>query len=152
MNKIKPKKNRYMWVRISFYYASTFFNIPNCYAKIWLDEDAEFPPDDKFLVLEDIVVPLQATDEKKRPVSGDTNLVALKNMKNAFPGNEGKLYVNTFQIASIMPLDLNSEMVKNLERVTRVSMLPKDAKLPSLELAGAQPEKIVRMDRGLDEQ
>ena len=151
VNKIKPKKNRYMWVRISFYYASTFFNIPNCYAKIWIDEDATFPPEDKFLVLEDIVVPLQATDEKKRPVSGDTNLVALKNMKDTFPGNEGKLYVNTFQLASIMPLDLNSEMVKDLERVTSVSMLPTDAGLPRLELAGTQ-EKVVKMDRGLEEQ
>ena len=150
MNKIKPKKNKYMWVRISFYYASTFFNIPNCYAKIWIDEDAAFPPEDKFLVLEDIVVPLQATEEKRRPISGDTNLVALKNMKDTFPGNDGKLYVNTFQIASIMPLDLNSEMVKNLERVTSVSMLPTGTELSRLELAGTQ-EKVIRMDRGFDE-
>ena len=151
MNKIKPKKNRYMWVRISFYYASTFFNIPNCYAKIWIDEDAAFPPEDKFLVLEDIVVPLQATEEKRRPISGDTNLVALKNMKDTFPGNDGKLYVNTFQIASIMPLDLNSEMVKDLERVTSVSMLPTGTEPSQFELVDAQQEKVVRMDRGIDE-
>ncbi|MBM3234857.1 hypothetical protein FJZ31_01025 [Candidatus Poribacteria bacterium] len=152
MNKIKPKKSKYMWVRISFYYASTFFNIPNCYAKIWIDEDATFPPEDKFLILEDIVLPMQALDEKKRPVAGDTNLVALKNMKDTFPGNQGKLYVNTFQIASIMPLDLNSEMVKNLDRVTSVSTLPTDAELSRLKIAGAHQEKIVRMDRGIDEQ
>lgn len=151
MNKIIPKKNRYMWVRISFYYASTFFNIPNCYAKIWIDEDAAFPPEDKFLVLEDIVVPLQATEEKRRPISGDTNLVALKNMKDNFPGNDGKLYVNTFQIASIMPLDLNSEMVKDLERVTSVSMLPTGTEPSQFELVDAQQEKVVRMDRGIDE-
>ena len=153
MNKIRPKKNKYMWVRISFYYASTFFNISNCYAKIWLDEDAPFPPDDKFLVLEDIVLPMQqAPDEKKRAISGDTNLVALKNMKDTFPGNDGKLYVNTFQIASIMPLDLKSEMVKDLERVTSVSATPKDAKFSPLELPKIQPEKIVKMDRSFDEQ
>ena len=147
MTMVKPKKSRYIWIRVSFYYSNMFYNIPNCYAKVWFDDNSEFPPDDKFLLLEDIVLPMQALDERKRPVQGDANLVSMKNMKDTFPGSNGKLYVNTYQLASIMPLDPNSKMVKDLERVTSISALPRDSDVLSKPDAPDKPsDKILRID------
>lgn len=131
----KRVDGHYIWARISFYQANTFFNIPNCYAKIWVSDDEPFPPPrDKFLLLEDIVLLIQSDDSKKRTKQKNSNLVAIKNMKETFPGSNGSLYVNTFQIASIMPLAPKSELISDLNRVTTMKPvdtpeLPKDQQL-----------------------
>jgi len=139
--KISLKKKvdgHYIWVRISFYQANTFYNIPNCYAKIWVSDDEPFPPDDKFLLLEDIVLSIQSEDTKKRLKQKNSNLVALKNMETAFPGSNGKLYVNTFQIASIMPIDPKSELIADLNRITTMRPI-ETPELPKEQ----QPQKSV---------
>lgn len=125
----------YIWTRVSFYQASTFFNIPNCYAKIWVSDNEPFPPpNEKFLLLEDIVLLIQSDNVKKQvKQKSNSNLVAIKNMEKTFPGANGSLYVNTFQIASIMPLDPNSELISDLNRVT--TMKPVDTpELPEQQL------------------
>ena len=73
--------------------------------------------------------------------------MALKNLKNLFPGSDGTLYINTYQVASIMPLDPNSQTVKDLNRVITVSPLP-DIEAESIlkEGLGKGTEKIVRID------
>jgi len=149
MDKIQPKKSgTYRWFRVSFSYTSTFYNILNCYGRIWVDEEAKFPPDDRFILIEDIVLPMKALEEKKRQVQPDTNLVAIENLKNLFPGSDGRLYINTYQVASIMPLDPDSQMVKDLNRVITVSPLP-DIEAESIlaEELSKGTEKIVRIDR-----
>lgn len=130
----KRVDGHYVWVRVSFYQANTFYNIPNCYAKIWVSDDEAFPPNDKFLLLEDIVLSIQSDNTERRSRHKSANLVAIKNMKKTFPGSNGSLYVNTFQIASIMPLNRNSELVSDLKRVTTMRPvdtpeLPKDQQL-----------------------
>ena len=80
-------------------------------------------------------------------MQGDANLVSMKNMKDTFPGSNGKLYVNTYQLASIMPLDPNSKMVKDLERVTSISALPGDSDVLSKSDDAEKPsDKILRID------
>lgn len=145
----KRVDGHYLWVRISFYQASTFFNIPNCYAKIWVSDDEAFPPNDKFLLLEDIVLSIQSDDTKKRSRQKSANLIAIKNMEKTFPGSNGRLYVNTYQIASIMPIDQKSELIADLKRVTTMravdtSELPKGQTLGKTVIAF--DEKLVPPD------
>jgi len=148
MDKIQPKKSGgYRWFRVSFSYASTFHNILSCFGRIWVDEDDKFPPDDRFILIEDIVLPMKALEEKRRQAQSDTNLVAIKNLKKLFPGSDGRLYINTYQLASIMPLDPDSQMEKDLNRVITVSPLPEiDESILGDELA-QKAEKIVKINR-----
>lgn len=136
----KRVDGHHIWVRVSFYQSSAFFNIPNCYARIWVSDDEEFPPpNDKFLLLEDIVLSIQSDEVKKRTKQkGSSNLVAVKNMEETFPGSNGRLYVNTFQIASIMPLDPKSELISDLNRVTTMKVVD-TSELPEEQ----QPEKSI---------
>lgn len=134
----KKIDGHYIWVRVSFNQSSTFFNIPNCYAKIWVSDDEGFPPDDKFLLMEDIVLSIQSDDTKRRSKQKNANLIAVKTMEETFPGSNGRLYVNAFQIASIMPIDPKSELIADLKRVT--TMRPVDTpELPKDQ----QPKKAV---------
>lgn len=149
MGKIQPKRSgSYRWFKVSFSYTSTFHNILSCYGRIWVDDEDKFPPDDRFILIEDIVLPMKALEEKKRQIQSDTNLVAIKNLKNLFPGSDGRLYVNTYQLASIMPLDPEAQMVNDLNRVITVSTLPEieDESILAEELS-PETEKIVKINR-----
>ncbi len=110
----------YVWVRISFSRSDVFYNIPNCYAKVWVPQEKEFPPGDRFLCLEDVILPLSAEEPKRSTRPEGTNLVALRNMPRTFPGSDGSLYINHFQIASLMTLNPESKLVQDLKRIARV--------------------------------
>lgn len=114
-----------MWVRVTFSKDSVF-GISNCYARLSVPFDSFLrSTSDRFLVLEDVVLPIHSSeDEKRRSTSiGDSNLTPMRNLQKAFPGSQGRLYINLFQITSIMPLDPNSEIVKMLERITSISVV-----------------------------
>lgn len=120
-------EGKYVWTRISFSRSDILYSIPNCYAKIWTSNDSEFPPGDRYLWLEDVVLPLTAEEPKRSTRPEGTNLVALKNMPRTFPGSDGTLYINQFQIASIMPLHPKSHLVQDLNRIARVLPVGEDA-------------------------
>ena len=115
---------QYVWVRVSFSRSDVLYSIPNCYAKIWVPDGSEFPPGDRYLCFEDVVLPLSAEEPKRSTRPEGTNLVALRNMPRTFPGSDGTLYVNQFQIASLLPLDPKSELVQDLRRIARVVPVP----------------------------
>ena len=113
-------EGKYVWVRVSFARADVFYNIPNCYAKVWVSNESEFPPGDRFLCLEDVILPLSAEEPRRTTRPEGTNLVALRNMPRTFPGSDGRLYINHFQVASILTLDPESELVHTLRRIARI--------------------------------
>ena len=114
-----------MWVRVTFSKDSVF-GISNCYARLNVPFDTFLrSTSDRFLVLEDVVLPIHSSEEeRKRSISiGESNLTPMRNLQRAFPGSQGKLYINLFQVTSIMPLDPSSEIVKMLERITSISIV-----------------------------
>ncbi|RKY02495.1 hypothetical protein DRP77_07855 [Candidatus Poribacteria bacterium] len=118
-----------IWVRVAFSQDSVY-GISNCYARLSIPLDSFLrSATDRFLILEDVVLPIHSEEDRRKSVTfGEVTLTPMKNLQRAFPGSTGKLYVNVFQITSIMPLDPNSEIVKTLERITSLSVVESSKK------------------------